>query len=294
MLSSGVLVRSSILFNHQGNGAQARSLITEALTLFEQMGDGKNLAFATGYLGVITLEEGDYALAQTLFEKALFLARQSGEAWSAAMAFSYMGRVALEQGEHAKGIALCEESLALNQERGERLIIAHTFRNMGDGWLYHGDYTRAAACYQQSIAIQQSWGLGIQRRGMELSLGGLGWTAFACQDYAQACSYWQEGLKMAYDMGAKRGVARCLEGLAALVSEQGAGRQAARLFGMAETVRLRVKAPLPPAARPLYDANVARVRAQLNEATFVGVWDEGRHMLLEQAVTEALTIGQYM
>ncbi len=57
---------------------------------------------------------------------------------------------------------------------------------------------------------------------------------------------------------------------------------AARLCGMAQSLREAVGAPLPPVERPTYERTVATGRARLGEAAFNRARTEGRSMSLEQ------------
>jgi hypothetical protein len=62
----------------------------------------------------------------------------------------------------------------------------------------------------------------------------------------------------------------------------------AQFFAAAQTLREAITSPIPPTDRVQYDANVAAVRAQLDETTFQRAWAEGRAMMVEQAIAYAL------
>ncbi len=65
---------------------------------------------------------------------------------------------------------------------------------------------------------------------------------------------------------------------------QGEGRWAARLWGMAESLRERCGVPLWPAARLDYEPTVAAARLRLGGKPFEAAWTEGRAMTLEQVL----------
>jgi hypothetical protein len=76
----------------------------------------------------------------------------------------------------------------------------------------------------------------------------------------------------------------CLEGLAAVATEQGELVWAADLWGAAEALREAIGTPIPPVYRLDYERVVAKVRAQLGNETFAKAWAEGRNMTPEQAL----------
>ena len=112
--------------------------------------------------------------------------------------------------------------------------------------------------------------------------------ALARGEYERAGGLYRESLALQREVGEKRDIAECLEGLAGVAGEQGRAERATRLLGAAEALREEVGAPLPPADRARYERSVAAVRAGLDEETFESAWAQGRAMPLEQAVAYAL------
>ena len=104
----------------------------------------------------------------------------------------------------------------------------------------------------------------------------------------QATGYLVEGLRLSHELGNKAAVAWALEGLAEVVSRQGAVARSARLLGAANGLRQAVAVPLPPAARKRLERLLGTLRAQISEAAWTAAWAEGRAMSLEQAVAYAL------
>jgi hypothetical protein len=92
-------------------------------------------------------------------------------------------------------------------------------------------------------------------------------------------------------MGSKQLIADCLEGLAALASQQDQARRAASLFGATHALRRSIGAPSdyddPGALRDQRDA----AREELGEEAFGAAWAEGEAMTLEEAVAFALKEG---
>lgn len=68
------------------------------------------------------------------------------------------------------------------------------------------------------------------------------------------------------------------------------GRVTPRLYGAAAGLRAAIGAGEsgPPSERRLYEASVARIRAELTAATFTPACEDGRRMTTDQAITLAL------
>jgi hypothetical protein len=81
------------------------------------------------------------------------------------------------------------------------------------------------------------------------------------------------------------GAAYALSGLAGISEPL---RRRAQLLGAAATVLDAARMPMDQIERAHYEATVAAVRAQLDEAAFAAAWAEGQAMPLTQAVAYAL------
>jgi DNA-binding CsgD family transcriptional regulator len=78
-----------------------------------------------------------------------------------------------------------------------------------------------------------------------------------------------------------------LECLAALAAEAGGHREAARLFGAAEAIRLRIGAVRFKIYDAGYEASVASLRDTLGENGFDSAWAEGAALSTEEAIAYA-------
>jgi hypothetical protein len=87
-------------------------------------------------------------------------------------------------------------------------------------------------------------------------------------------------------------VPESLEGLAMLAVETGQPEQAARLFGAAQAFRERMGTPLEPILHPEYDSCVQRLHQTLPQEELERLWEEGRGMAAEEAITEAFKTGE--
>ena len=128
------------------------------------------------------------------------------------------------------------------------------------------------------------------KRGVATALINLAGTALADGDDATARPLYKEGVLHFHELGEKRGLAFCLEGLAAVAGGQGQPERTVRLFAAAAALRDAIGAPLPAGDRAVYDRILAAVHDSLGPEKFGAAWDAGRVLSLEQALAEAVNL----
>jgi hypothetical protein len=79
-----------------------------------------------------------------------------------------------------------------------------------------------------------------------------------------------------------------LESLAFIAIAQSQPQRAAYLLGAAESVREAANSLMAAAERSEYTANVAALRAQMDETSFAAAWAGGRALTMDQAIAYAL------
>jgi len=75
---------------------------------------------------------------------------------------------------------------------------------------------------------------------------------------------------------------------AGLLTERGRPVDAARLFGVAESLRELIGRPLTRVKLTMHERDVATVQGQLAPEDFTTAWAEGRAMTLDQGLAYAL------
>jgi DNA-binding CsgD family transcriptional regulator len=130
------------------------------------------------------------------------------------------------------------------------------------------------------------------RQGIAHALYLLASTTTLQGDEAKASSYYEEGLALFRQLDDAEGVALCLGGWASLLTRQGEAIWAARLWGMAQTLR-EVGGPHAPSimfARRMPaecaadERFVSTIRAQLGEQAWSQALAEGQTMTLQQVL----------
>jgi hypothetical protein len=96
-----------------------------------------------------------------------------------------------------------------------------------------------------------------------------------------------DGLALFAELGYKEGIAYCLEALAAATASAGGGVEAARLLGAADAASEEMGAALEPGEQDRHARTESMLRAELGEARFAELSNEGRGMTLDEAVAYA-------
>jgi DNA-binding CsgD family transcriptional regulator/tetratricopeptide (TPR) repeat protein len=140
---------------HQADYEQATIFHTEALELYQELGDERGVAFALICLGCQDVEQGDYERAEPTFEKALSLCRKLGDKVTTAYALSNLGEVARHRGEYERGRALVTESLCVFKELDDIWGIALCSSWLGMVAAYNNDQETAAKFLREGLSIAQ-------------------------------------------------------------------------------------------------------------------------------------------
>jgi non-specific serine/threonine protein kinase len=121
-----------------------------------------------------------------------------------------------------------------------------------------------------------------------VSLGTLGWVALREGDWRRAISRLGESLEVRQEIGDKGGSAWCIERLAEVAQAQGNLEKAVRLLSAAGALRISIGSVIDPADQSEYQNRRAALREKLGQEQFAALWEEGRALTLEQAISYAL------
>lgn len=230
----------------------ARPLLEESVARFRSIGDLWGIGAPLLYLGRIARDTGDRRAARSYFEAALTAHRAVGAKWYVSHGLHLLAELEIEERDLARATALYEEILALNRDLGRKGDVAQTYLLLGQVALAAGDDEAARAHLRESLV----WFRDVLERGPM---------------YAEDKS--------------RRGIAAVIEALAGLGAGEPKDGRAARLLGAAAALRAATGASAAPAAA---DDLIATARATVGEEAFRAAWEEGRAMLLAEALAYAL------
>jgi len=106
--------------------------------------------------------------------------------------------------------------------------------------------------------------------------------------YHIAALHYADALALNYDLGARWGMAQCLERVALLALARGKPMQAAWFFGSAAALRRAIGAPPRPTEDQDLQTTATAVRVHLGEAAFAAARIAGEALPQEEAIALAL------
>ena len=280
-----LLARAAELAYRQSDYAATVAFAEECLEICRELGDKQGMASALIKLGNAATEAGDYGTASQYLGEALMIWRKEDDEHGIARALISLGWVSIRSGDYPLANALLEEALAVSRELGDTRSIGFELSGLGEVALHQGDHARATRLLEESLELRRQlgnkWGIGV-------SLGTLGLVALRQRDWERAVSLLSESLEVRREISDKGGSAWCLERLAEIASAQGNPERAVRLLSAAAALRVSIGSVIDPADQDVHQKQRAALRAELGEAQFTVIWNEGRALTFEQAVAYAL------
>ncbi|MBI5302794.1 MAG: tetratricopeptide repeat protein [Chloroflexi bacterium] len=318
-------VAGNLARDTKGTGI-SRRLYEESISILRELGavGRPALESALGDYG-FSLIFHDLAIARSCGEETARLSRESGNILGLAQALIVLGNVARQKCDFASALQCFEESKILYQEIKDKRGVTATFTNLGWTYFNQGNMEKAKEMEEQAITMAREMGnkyhlagallrLGInyqvrdqndqaetllhQALSAERELGNKPYVALALMHLgrlhlkqghsAQAYQELRESLGLFKEESAFYFIPHALDSFAFLPAESNHAPRAAQLFGATQALREKFGTPLSPGYRKDYEAYLAAVCAKLDDATFDAAWNEGRAMLLEQAIEFAL------
>ncbi|HUG15112.1 MAG TPA: LuxR C-terminal-related transcriptional regulator [Thermomicrobiales bacterium] len=117
---------------------------------------------------------------------------------------------------------------------------------------------------------------------------GLGRLAHQQGDHPHAAMLFRESLELYQKLDMAWGVARAVGKLAIMAQVNDDTTRAARLFGAAEALHVRIASPMTQSQRDEMEPAIAAARYTLGEAAYAAAFAQGGAMSLEAAINEAL------
>lgn len=283
-LRARALNAAGTMARNQGDYVAAREFYQASLDLSRELGDTKGITGALSFLGLVARARGDYTTAQASFEEALAIRRRTHDRRGIAGAMYNLGVLACDRGEWATAERLLQQSLGIRRELGDKLGVAYALLALGDVARARSQFDMARERYQESLILDMELG---DKLHMALCFHGLAATACHQGQCHLARSLYLDSLTTLQELGSRREMVGSLIGLAGVATEEVEVERAARLFGAAEAILLRLNARLSPIEDVDFSHYVARLRAH-NATQFDTAWISGRMLSLDEAVEYAL------
>jgi non-specific serine/threonine protein kinase len=274
------------LASSQGDYEDARRLFEEALAIYRERGDLREVAATLGYLAGVHWRRGDCALARQLNQEALELCRGLGDQDGVARTQHSLALIAVSEGRYAEAQDLLSQSLKVRTSQGDRRAVAELVGDLGIIAMEEGRYEAARPLLEQSLTMRRELG---DRDLIAIALHNLGALANAGGDHERAAALIAESMAISGELGHKALITESLAAMAEVWRSRGNLRAAAALSGA--YAALREATGYTPSSRgePEHEKRkAAALRGGLGDAAFSIAWQRGHSMSLEDAVRYAL------
>jgi predicted ATPase len=231
--------------------------------------------------GLLAIWQGDIERGRATADELLAIAAETDSRRARAIAVHMAGIVADDRGEWDRAAQLHEESAQLARELGDSWLLSVAVNNLGHIAGSRGEYERAMELFEESLAI------GRERQDKDRiarAFANLGVTALMLGDVQRARSLLRDGLVAAHEIGLVEGLIQGFDGLGVAYAREDPAR-AARLIGRADMFLEEAGAQRPE--DPVRDEAEAELRARLGDDAFTSLYQEGRALTLEGALTLA-------
>lgn len=258
----------------------------QAQQLSQQLGDQRGEIDARLKYCELAILAGELADLQAQAEEALRMAERFFYTAGIAKARLVLGTIVYNAGEDQAAIQHVLPSIALWRELERPFDLATALNRLAGALLGIHEYTAAQQAYEESLDIYQSLGY---RRGVALVTQNLGHVAYQLGDYARARALFCDGLRIRRDLGLQRGYAYSFEFIADVNEIEKRYEHAVQLLAAAETLRVRIGAPVEQVNQKENKDALTRLRAQLGDVIFELEWAKGATMTTGQAIALALS-----
>jgi predicted ATPase/class 3 adenylate cyclase len=269
-----------------GDFQDSVKVFEESVDLSRQIGEKHTLSWALSFIGIagayLGTAENSYAAA----EEGLALAREVGDKVLLGLALINMsGTVGMTRGDHKTSRAYSEEGLRLLRDMGARWAVAMLSFGMGLSATMQGNFAEARSRFEACLPLFNEMR---DRHRVNMVHSEFAHLERRQGHFVQAKPLYRETIQEWQRLGHRAAIAHELECFASIAKAQEEDTRAARLFGAAAALREKINIAMTPFERGEYDREVSDLRANMDEATLVKAWSEGRAMTMEEAIAFAL------
>ena len=156
--ASAALTRTALgsVLSQQGDHAQAKRILDEAIKILEPLGERAALARSLNQLGLVIKEQGDATAARAAHERAYKIAAEAEDRRQRAVALRNLATLDREAGDHQHAVQRLLESAELQAAENDRRGVALVFRQIRQVHLQRGDLRRALEAMKKEIEARES------------------------------------------------------------------------------------------------------------------------------------------
>ena len=258
----------------------------QAQDLFEQLVDQQGEIDARLEFCELAELAGKHEDLQLQAEEALQMAEQISYTAGIAKSKLVLGTLAYYAGENKAAIQYLLPSIVLWRELQRPFELAAALNRLSGalGEIHEHEADRLAL--EEALDIYQSLGY---RRGVATVTQNMGLVAQLMGDYPRARALFCDALRIRHDLGLQRGYAYSFEFIGRIDEVEERYERAVQLLAAADTLRVRIGAPLEQATQKENVDALTRARARLGDLAFELAWSKGAALTTGQAIALALS-----
>lgn len=225
--------------------------------------------------------------SRELAGEALALYEEEGDSAGKTMAIFQIGDSWHMQGEYTLATEYLEESMRLLRAQENWDVYGFALSRLGAMAMLQGNFAQAWTYLSEALPLQREYS---EPGLLNVTLVYLGVLAFVQGELLPSVAYLREGLLLAQATGNRYMLAIDLIAFGCGLGTMRGPSFAARVCSAGEALFESLNTALPTAYRPLYDAYLSIMKAQVDEITWQAWWAEGK--ALSQEEVSALVLAE--
>ena len=264
-----VLAGAGDLASYLDDREHEHRYLTEALAIFEELGDRESVALTHASLAWWASSVGDAASATRSAELALDASETIQRPWVRGYVLLAVGRAAADRGDLDEAGRILRDFVRVARGSGNPRMRVMALTSLGWQEIRIGNYEAARAPLLEALALVDP----DDRELVQNCLANLGWIELSLGRTAAAATRFRESL-VAAPPGNRLMPAEALFGVAALAAAA-RPETATRLWSAAVALFESCGIQREPVLERVEESMLAPLRAEVDEAEFDRLWDAG-------------------
>lgn len=228
------LVLEGKIYYGKGDFGKAMLKLSEAVKLFEKLGEERDLGNAIRAVGNIYLNKGEFDKALEHYEKSLLVMETVKDPIGIASALNNIGIVYQDIGKTDRALDFYKRSLDIEKKIGNKWGIAQSLNNLGIVHRNMGQPDRALEFYRHSLRIKEKIG---DKQGIADTRNNIGQIHRSNGEMDKALEFYEESKSIYEEIGDEQGVSTSLNNIGRLLLSQGRIEQAVEFYKQSLEIR---------------------------------------------------------
>jgi tetratricopeptide (TPR) repeat protein len=207
-----------IIYASQGNYPIALKNYFASVKIHEEIGDKYGTAGSYNNIGMLYLSQSNYAEALKLFFSSLKVFEIIDNKKAISACYINIGNIYKAQGNYTEALKIYFAALKIKETLGDVIGISIVKSNIGDIYHRQGNYSEALKNFFACLRIVEA---GHYKFGIAQSYLSIGATNLTLNRIGEAKKYFEVGLNLSKELGAKEITMKCYLGLAKVDSITG-------------------------------------------------------------------------